>query len=99
MGFGDWGGGLRGGGGVSVASLLPPWSMPYGCVLDLLKDDDDMTKVHLQRRLGFKESFAIVVGSIIGTGGFLKTAVIAQHAGPPLYVSLALLVARVRSFS
>src|SRR5258708_21016546 len=97
MGFGDWGGGLRGGGRVSVASLLAPWSMPYGCVLDLLKDDDDMTKVHLQRRLGFKESFAIVVGSIIGTGVFLKTAVMAQDAGPPLYVLLAWLVAGVLS--
>jgi L-asparagine transporter-like permease len=57
--------------------------MAHGCVLDLLKDDDDMTKVHLQRRLGFKESFAIVVGSIIGTGVFLKTAVMAQDAGGP----------------
>ncbi len=57
-----------------------------------------MTKVHLQRRLGFKESFAIVVGSIIGTGVFLKTAVMAQDAGPPLYVLLAWLVAGVLSF-
>jgi len=40
-----------------------------------------MTNVHLLRRLGFKESFAIVVGSIIGTGVFLKTAVMAQDAG------------------
>src|SRR5258708_33631694 len=72
--------------------------MPYGCVLDLLKDDDDMTKVHLQRRLGFKESFAIVVGSIIGTGVFLKTAVMAPDAGPTLYVLLAGLVGGVVSF-
>src|SRR5258706_345132 len=57
-----------------------------------------MTTVHLQRRLGFKESFAIVVGSIIGTGLFLKTAVMAQDAGPPLYVLLAWLVAGVLSF-
>src|SRR5262249_15038534 len=71
---------------------------PYGCVSDLLKDDDDMTKVHLQRRLGFRESFAIVVGSIIGTGVFLKTAVMAQDAGPPLYVLLAWLVAGGLSF-
>ena len=42
-----------------------------------------MTHVHLLRRLGFKESFAIVVGSMIGTGVFLKTAVMAQEAGSP----------------
>ena len=52
-----------------------------------------MTNVDLLRRLGFKESFAIVVGSIIGTGVFLKTAVMAQEAGSPLYVLLALLTA------
>jgi APA family basic amino acid/polyamine antiporter len=57
-----------------------------------------MTSVHLLRRLGFKESFAIVVGSIIGTGIFLKTAVMAQDAGSPLYVLLALLTAGVLSF-
>lgn len=57
-----------------------------------------MTNVHLLRRLGFKESFAIVVGSIIGTGVFLKTAVMAQEAGAPIYVLLAWLVAGVLSF-
>ena len=57
-----------------------------------------MTSVHLLRRLGFKESFAIVVGSIIGTGIFLKTAVMAQDAGSPLYVLVALLTAGVLSF-
>jgi APA family basic amino acid/polyamine antiporter len=98
IGFGDCGRGLRDGGGVSRRIALAAWSMPYACVLDLLKDDDDMAKVHLQRRLGFKESFAIVVGSIIGTGVFLKTAVMAQDAGPPLYVLLAWLVAGVLSF-
>jgi basic amino acid/polyamine antiporter, APA family len=57
-----------------------------------------MTHVHLLRRLGFKESFAIVVGSMIGTGVFLKTAVMAQEAGSPLYVLLAWLVAGLLSF-
>jgi APA family basic amino acid/polyamine antiporter len=57
-----------------------------------------MKNVHLLRRLGFKESFAIVVGSIIGTGIFLKTAVMAQDAGAPLYVLLAWLAAGVLSF-
>src|SRR4029079_86054 len=40
----------------------------------------------------------IVVGSIIGTGIFLKTAVMAQDAGSPIYVFLALLAAGVLSF-
>ena len=57
-----------------------------------------MTNVHLLRRLGSKESFAIVVGSIIGTGVFLKTAVMAQDAGSPLYVLLAWLTAGVLSY-
>ena len=57
-----------------------------------------MTNVDLIRRLGFKESFAIVVGSIIGTGVFLKTAVMAQDAGSPLYVLLAWLTAGVLSY-
>src|SRR6187431_1662509 len=72
--------------------------MPYGCFSGPLKDDEDMTSVHLLRRLGFKESFAIVVGSIIGTGVFLKTAVMAQDAGSPLYVLLAWLTAGVLSY-
>jgi APA family basic amino acid/polyamine antiporter len=57
-----------------------------------------MKNVELLRRLGFKESFAIVVGSIIGTGIFLKTAVMAQDAGSPLFVLLALLAAGALSF-
>jgi APA family basic amino acid/polyamine antiporter len=56
-----------------------------------------MTNVDLLRRLGFKEAFAIVVGSMIGTGVFLKTAVMAQDAGAPLTVLLAWLVAGVLS--
>lgn len=56
------------------------------------------THVPLLRRLGFKESFAIVVGSMIGTGVFLKTAVMAQEAGSPLFVLLAWLVAGLLSF-
>ncbi|MBX9825172.1 MAG: amino acid permease [Xanthobacteraceae bacterium] len=57
-----------------------------------------MIHAHLLRRLGFKESFAIVVGSMIGTGVFLKTAVMAQEAGTPLFVLLAWLVAGLLSF-
>src|SRR6187401_2775431 len=61
-------------------------------------DRGSMTSVDLLRRLGFKESFAIVVGSVIGTGIFLKTAAMAQDAGSPLYVLLALLTAGGLSF-
>jgi basic amino acid/polyamine antiporter, APA family len=57
-----------------------------------------MTKVQLLRQLSFKESFAIVVGSVIGTGIFLKTAGMAQEAGSPSYVLLAWVVAGVLSF-
>jgi APA family basic amino acid/polyamine antiporter len=57
-----------------------------------------MTQVPLLRRLGFKESFAIVAGSMIGTGVFLKTAVMAQEAGSPSYVLLAWVVAGLLSF-
>jgi APA family basic amino acid/polyamine antiporter len=73
-------------------------SCPDGFPSYLLYDDEVMTNVHLLRRLGFKESFAIVVGSVIGTGVFLKTAVMAQEAGSPLYVLLAWLVAGALSF-
>jgi APA family basic amino acid/polyamine antiporter len=59
---------------------------------------NEMANVGLLRRLGFKESFAIVVGSIIGTGVFLKTASMAQDAGAPLYVLLAWLTAGVLSY-
>jgi len=56
-----------------------------------------MTNIDLLRRLGFRESFAIVVGSMIGTGVFLKTAVMAQEAGSPSYVLLAWLAAGLLS--
>jgi APA family basic amino acid/polyamine antiporter len=56
-----------------------------------------MANVELLRRLGFRESFAIVVGSMIGTGVFLKTAVMAQEAGSPSYVLLAWLAAGLLS--
>jgi basic amino acid/polyamine antiporter, APA family len=53
----------------------------------------------LLRRLGLRESTAIVVGTIIGTGVFLKTAVMAQQAGSPLWVLVAWLVAGALSFT
>ena len=53
----------------------------------------------LLRRLDLKASTAIVVGTIIGTGVFLKTAVMAQQAGSPLWVLVAWLVAGALSFT
>ena len=51
----------------------------------------------LQRRLGFKEAVSLVIGTVIGTGVFLKAAVMAQLAGSPLWVMLAWVVAGVLS--
>lgn len=48
-----------------------------------------MKQNELARGLGFRESLALVVGTIIGTGIFLKTAVMAQTVGSPLMVLLA----------
>jgi APA family basic amino acid/polyamine antiporter len=47
----------------------------------------------LLRCLGIKEALSIVVGSVIGTGVFLKTAVMAQQTGSPVFVLLAWIVA------
>jgi basic amino acid/polyamine antiporter, APA family len=41
------------------------------------------------RRLGLVDSFSLVVGTIIGTGVFLKAAIMSQTVGSPLYVLLA----------
>jgi APA family basic amino acid/polyamine antiporter len=41
------------------------------------------------RRLGLLDSFSLVVGTIIGTGVFLKAAIMSQIVGSPLYVLLA----------
>ena len=43
----------------------------------------------LLRRLGLGAAFALVVGTIIGTGVFVKTAVMAQQAGTPGWVLAA----------
>ncbi|MEK7355150.1 MAG: amino acid permease, partial [Bdellovibrionota bacterium] len=48
-----------------------------------------MKQNELSRGLGFRESLALVVGTIIGTGIFLKAAVMSQMVGSPLVVLLA----------
>jgi len=53
----------------------------------------------LDRGLGPWASASIVVGTIIGTGVFLKTAVMAQLGGSPLWVLAAWGVAGVLSFA
>ncbi|MBI2091548.1 MAG: amino acid permease [Deltaproteobacteria bacterium] len=51
----------------------------------------------LVRGLGFIDSTSIVIGTIIGTGIFLKTPIMAQTVGSPFYVLLAWLVAGLLS--
>jgi APA family basic amino acid/polyamine antiporter len=58
-----------------------------------------MTNESLLRRLGLKEASAIVIGTVIGTGVFLKTAVMAQQAGSPTWVLVAWAVAGALSFA
>jgi APA family basic amino acid/polyamine antiporter len=53
----------------------------------------------LHRGLGPWASASIVVGTIIGTGVFLKTAVMAQLGGSPLWVLAAWAAAGVLSFA
>lgn len=58
-----------------------------------------MSEVHLERRLSLTDGGAIVIGSIIGTGVFLKTATMAQLCGNIQIVLLAWFVAGVLSFA
>lgn len=51
----------------------------------------------LVRGLGLIDSTSLVIGSIIGTGIFLKTPIMAQTVGSPVYVLLAWLVAGLLS--
>jgi APA family basic amino acid/polyamine antiporter len=53
----------------------------------------------LRRDLGRWASLSIVVGTVIGTGVFLKTAVMAQLGGSPLWVLAAWGIAGVLSFT
>jgi APA family basic amino acid/polyamine antiporter len=53
----------------------------------------------LDRGLGPWASTSIVIGTVIGTGVFLKTAVMAQLGGSPLWVLIAWAVAAPLSFT
>ncbi len=63
------------------------------------KDQSVVTESGLSRGLGFRESIAIVVGTIIGTGIFLKTAIMSQTVGSPGVVLLAWMVAGLLSLA
>lgn len=54
-------------------------------------------KANLVRGLGLIDATSLVIGTIIGTGIFLKTPVMAQLVGSPFYVLLAWLVAGLLS--
>lgn len=58
-----------------------------------------MSKPELIRGLGRRDATALVVGTIIGTGVFLKTTPMAQATGSPLWVLLAWLVAGAMSLA
>ena len=57
------------------------------------------TNVQLKVGLSGWDASALVVGSIIGTGVFLKAATMAQSTGSPLWVFLALLFAGLLSMA
>lgn len=63
------------------------------------KDAETLSAGGLSRGLGFKESIAIVIGTIIGTGIFMKTAVMSQTVGSPGIVLAAWLVAGLLSLA
>lgn len=53
----------------------------------------------LKRSLDLRATIALVVGTVIGTGVFLKAAVMAEYAGSPALVLLAWVVAGVLSLA
>jgi APA family basic amino acid/polyamine antiporter len=52
-----------------------------------------MSQEVLLRRLGLKETMALVIGNVIGTGVFLKAAIMSQQLGSALWVVMAWAVA------
>ena len=51
----------------------------------------------LKRALGLTDASALVVGTVIGTGVFLKSGIMSQQTGSPLWVMAAWLAAGVLS--
>jgi basic amino acid/polyamine antiporter, APA family len=64
-----------------------------------MKADPSIAKPQLIRGLTFTHAVALVVGTVIGTGVFLKAAIMAQAVGSPVYVLAAWLVAGLMSLA
>lgn len=60
---------------------------------------EEISEGGLKRGLGFKESLAIVVGTIIGTGVFMKSGLMSQTLGSPATVLIAWIVGGVLSLA
>ena len=58
-----------------------------------------MSQPELIRGLGLRDATALVIGTIIGTGVFLKTTPMAQAVGAPQWVLLAWVVAGMLSLA
>jgi APA family basic amino acid/polyamine antiporter len=58
-----------------------------------------MTQESLLRNLGMKETLALVIGDVIGTGVFLKAAIMANNAGSAWWVIAAWIFAGVLSLA
>jgi APA family basic amino acid/polyamine antiporter len=56
-------------------------------------------QTQLVRGLNLRDTIALVIGTIIGTGVFLKAAVMAQQVGAPVWVLLAWIVAGLLSLA
>ena len=57
------------------------------------------TSAHLERRLNLTDAFCLVAGGVIGTGVFLKTAVMTQAVGSATWVMAAWIVSGLLSIS
>lgn len=57
-----------------------------------------MNQNTLVRSLGLREALAVVIGTVIGTGIFLKPAIMSHQVGSPLWVLLAFAAAGLLSF-
>lgn len=61
--------------------------------------EQNNSSTHLERRLNLTDAFCLVAGGVIGTGVFLKTAVMTQAVGSATYVMAAWIVAGLLSLS
>lgn len=64
-----------------------------------MKTEPSTSEPQLVRGLTLTHTVSLVVGTVIGTGVFLKAAIMAQAVGSPFYVLAAWLVAGLMSFA